>query len=185
MAVARETAECEARVALVPELVSRLTALAYDVAVEPGAGSGALYSDKDYLDAGADVTDDATETADLVVSVAPLDSSMVHRMSSGAATLSFLPAAQSLDLIVERRDRGITSFAMELLPRISRAQSMDALSSQALVAGYLRTGALLDVHGWMEFDEDQPLWHRPSALPSWRTRSGHGIDAGRYECDSH
>jgi NAD(P) transhydrogenase subunit alpha len=136
IAVAKETREGEARVALVPELVAKLTALGYDVAVEPGAGSGALYSDEAYVDAGAEVVDDVTQGADLVVSVGPLDASAVRRLASGTSTVSFLPTGQSLDLVADLRDCGVTSFAMELVPRISRAQSMDALSSQALVAGY-------------------------------------------------
>jgi H+-translocating NAD(P) transhydrogenase subunit alpha len=136
IAVARETLEGEARVALVPELVGKLTDLGYDIAVEPGAGRGALHADEEYVEAGAEVSDDAMEAADLVVSVAPLEASVVRRLSSGTATLSFLPTGQSLALVADLRDCGITSFAMELVPRISRAQSMDALSSQALVAGY-------------------------------------------------
>ncbi len=122
--------------AVVPELVGKLTALGYQVAVEPGAGEGSLHSDKEYLDAGADVTESAIEGAVLVVSVAPLDTSVVRRLDEGTATMSFLPVNQSLDLVADLRDCGVTSFAMELVPRISRAQSMDALSSQALVAGY-------------------------------------------------
>ncbi len=121
---------------MVPELVGKLTVLGYDVAVEPGAGSGALHGDEEYLHVGAQVSEDAVLDADLVVSVNPLDSFAVRRLGSGTATLSFLPTGQSLDLVADLRDLGITSFAMELVPRISRAQSMDALSSQALVAGY-------------------------------------------------
>jgi H+-translocating NAD(P) transhydrogenase subunit alpha len=136
IAVAKESVEGEARVALVPELVGKLTALGYEVAVEPGAGSGALHADEEYVDAGAVVSEDAFRDAELIVSVGPLEASDVRRLSAGTATLSFLPPAQSLDLVVDLRDCGITSFAMELVPRISRAQSMDALSSQALVAGY-------------------------------------------------
>jgi NAD(P) transhydrogenase subunit alpha len=134
--VVRETREGEARVGLVPELVSRLTGLGYTVAVEPGAGAVAQYADDAYLSAGAEVADDALRDADLVLSVQPLTTSQVRGLASGAATVSFLPPAQSLDTIAERRDLHLTSFAMELVPRISRAQSMDALSSQALVAGY-------------------------------------------------
>ena len=134
--MARETREGEARVALVPELVGKLTSLGYAVSVEPGAGHGALHSDEDYLDAGAEVHDQPWHGADVVVSVNPLDASVVRRLPQGTATVSFLPAAASLDLVADLRDCGITSFAMELVPRISRAQSMDALSSQSLVAGY-------------------------------------------------
>ncbi|GAB2758575.1 Re/Si-specific NAD(P)(+) transhydrogenase subunit alpha [Nocardioides pakistanensis] len=136
IAVAKEVREGEARVALVPELVGKLTALGYEVAVEPGAGEEALASDEEYALAGAVVSGAALEGADLVVSVQPLDPLVVRRLPRGTATLSFLPPAQSLDLVRDLRDVGVTSFAMELVPRISRAQSMDALSSQALVAGY-------------------------------------------------
>jgi NAD(P) transhydrogenase subunit alpha len=136
IAVARDTREGETRVALVPELVGKLTALGYRVAVQPGAGEGALHSDQEYADAGAEVSEDALRDAALVVSVNPLDPVTVRGLAPGTATMSFLPVNQSLDLVADLRDGGITSFAMELVPRISRAQSMDALSSQALVAGY-------------------------------------------------
>jgi H+-translocating NAD(P) transhydrogenase subunit alpha len=135
IAVVRETKEAEARVAMVPELVGRLTALGYDVAVESGAGTQAEHSDDEYVAAGAAIAD-ALRDADLILSVQPLTSPQVRQLRRGTATLSFLPPSQSHDAIVERRDLGISSYAMELVPRISRAQSMDALSSQALVAGY-------------------------------------------------
>jgi H+-translocating NAD(P) transhydrogenase subunit alpha len=121
---------------MVPDLVAKLTALGYDVAVEPQAGIQADAFDDDYERAGAVVTEDAVDGAALVVSVQPLDPSLVRRLPAGTATLSFLPAMQSLDLVADLRDCGVTSFSMELVPRISRAQSMDALSSQSLVSGY-------------------------------------------------
>jgi H+-translocating NAD(P) transhydrogenase subunit alpha len=136
IAVAAETREGETRVALVPELVGKLTGLGYDVAVEPGAGVGALHADEDYVAAGAEVVEEPWRGADVVASVNPLDSSVVRRLSAGTATVSFLPVGSSLDLVSELRDCGVTAFAMELVPRISRAQSMDALSSQSLVSGY-------------------------------------------------
>jgi NAD(P) transhydrogenase subunit alpha len=136
IAVAKESREGETRVALVPELVGKLTALGYTVVVEPGAGLGALHADEEYAAAGAEVSEAALDGAVLVVSVAPLDTARVRSLPAGTATLSFLPVNQSLDLVADLRDCGLTSFAMELVPRISRAQSMDALSSQALVAGY-------------------------------------------------
>jgi NAD(P) transhydrogenase subunit alpha len=136
IAVARETREGETRVALVPELVGKLTTLGYEVVVEPGAGDGALHDDQEYADAGATVSEDALDGASLVVSVNPLEPAVVRRLPHGTATLSFLPVNQSLELVADLRDCGVTAFAMELVPRISRAQSMDALSSQALVAGY-------------------------------------------------
>jgi H+-translocating NAD(P) transhydrogenase subunit alpha len=136
IAVAAETREGETRVALVPELVGKLTSQGYDVAVEPGAGAGALHADADYVAAGAQVVDEPWRDAAVVVSVNPLDASVVRRLPEGTATVSFLPVNASLDLVTDLRDCGITAFAMELVPRISRAQSMDALSSQSLVSGY-------------------------------------------------
>ena len=121
---------------MVPELVGKLTGLGYTVAVEPGAGLEALASDEDFARAGAEVSPDALRDADLVVSVQPLEPSVVRRLPAGTATLSFLPVNQSLDLVADLRDCGVTAFSMELVPRISRAQSMDALSSQSLVSGY-------------------------------------------------
>ena len=136
IAVAAETRTGEARVALVPELVGKLTGLGYAVAVEPGAGAGALHPDEDYVAAGAEIVDEPWQDADVVVSVNPLDASVVRRLRAGTATVSFLPVNPSHELVADLRDCGVTSFAMELVPRISRAQSMDALSSQSLVSGY-------------------------------------------------
>ena len=136
IAVARESRAGEARVAMVPELVGKLTDLGYDVLVEPDAGSHAEIADELYTEAGATVTDDALSEADVVVSVNALDRDRLGGLREGVTTISFLPVNSSHDLVTDLRDRGITSFAMELVPRISRAQSMDALSSQALVAGY-------------------------------------------------
>ncbi len=136
IAVARETREGESRVAMVPDLVGKLTDLGYEVLVEPGAGSRAEYADDLYTEAGAVVTDEALAEADVVIGVNALSSDSVRRLRDGATTLSFLPVNTSHDLVADLRDLNITAFAMELVPRISRAQSMDALSSQALVAGY-------------------------------------------------
>jgi NAD(P) transhydrogenase subunit alpha len=136
IAVARETREGEARVAMVPELVGKLTGLGYEVLVEPGAGEQAEFADEEYVEAGASISGSALSEADVVVAVQPLEDAAVGRLREGAAVISFLPVNQSQDLVVRLRDAGVTSFAMELVPRISRAQSMDALSSQALVAGY-------------------------------------------------
>ncbi|HNO39360.1 MAG TPA: NAD(P)(+) transhydrogenase (Re/Si-specific) subunit alpha, partial [Marmoricola sp.] len=136
IAVVKETREGEARVALVPELVSKLTGLGYDVSVEPGAGQAAEFSDAEYAEAGASVAADALNGADVVVAVNPLTADQIAQLRKGAATISFLPVNQSHDLVGVLKDAEVSSFAMELVPRISRAQSMDALSSQALVAGY-------------------------------------------------
>ena len=134
--MARETREGETRVALVPELVGRLVALGFEVAVEPDAGRQALADDEAYLEAGAAVDPDAVDGADVLIGVQPPSPEHVSRLRDGAATVSFLPVAQEQTLVATLRDRGVTAFAMELVPRISRAQSMDALSSQSLVSGY-------------------------------------------------
>jgi NAD(P) transhydrogenase subunit alpha len=136
IAVVRETRSGEARVAVVPSLVGKLTALGYEVAVEPGAGAPAECADADYREAGAAVDAGALDGAALVVSVQPLDAGRMAALPAGTATVSFLPVASSPEVVTAARDAGVTAFAMELIPRISRAQSMDALSSQALVAGY-------------------------------------------------
>ncbi len=132
----RETREAEARVALVPELVAKLTGLGHQVLVETGAGLGALADDAAYAEAGASVVDDPLPDAELVLSVQPLTREAARRLPAGAVTVSFLPTALEPDLVRDLRDLSVTSLAMELVPRISRAQSMDALSSQSLVAGY-------------------------------------------------
>ncbi|MGN6250693.1 MAG: Re/Si-specific NAD(P)(+) transhydrogenase subunit alpha [Marmoricola sp.] len=136
IAVARETRAGETRVAMVPDLVGKLTALGCEVVVEHGAGEHAGFDDAAYAEAGAQLSADPLGGADVVVSVRALDRDRVERLREGAATISFLPVGQSHELVGVLRERGITSFAMELVPRISRAQSMDALSSQSLVSGY-------------------------------------------------
>jgi NAD(P) transhydrogenase subunit alpha len=136
IAVAKETRDGEARVAMVPELVGKLTGLGYDVVVEPGAGTHALLSDEEYAEAGALVDEAALDDADVVVSVQPLDAGRIRRLRRGTTTISFLPVNQEQATVVDLRDAGVTAHAVELIPRISRAQSMDGLSSQALVSGY-------------------------------------------------
>ena len=121
IAVAKETRDGEARVAMVPELVGRLTGLGYEVVVEPDAGRHALLPDEEYAEAGATVDAAAVSTADVVVSVQPLGPDAVRRLRRGAATVSFLPVNQERGLVVDLRDVGATAFAMELVPRISRA----------------------------------------------------------------
>lgn len=135
--VAAETRDHEHRVALVPDLVGRLTSAGLEVAVESGAGAGALHTDAAYEAAGAAVvTGDVLAGADVVLSVNPLPPERLAALRSGVVTVSFLPATQDLDTVRAARDAGVTAFSLELVPRISRAQSMDALTSQALVAGY-------------------------------------------------
>src|SRR4051794_22459826 len=134
--VPAETREDERRVALVPEVVSRFTAAGLDVVVEAGAGRHAYLTDEDYRAAGATVADRAAcLAAEAVTTVQPLPPDDVGGLAAGTITYSFLSPSSELELVRVLRDRDVTAFAMELIPRISRAQSMDALSSQALVAG--------------------------------------------------
>ncbi|MEV4266812.1 MULTISPECIES: NAD(P) transhydrogenase subunit alpha [Kribbella] len=135
IAVVRETRPAERRVALVPEQVAKLIELGYTVAVEPAAGERALFSDDQYRDAGAEVAWGADHAATIVASVQPLERERLQRLHAGTALMSFLPTNPP-DVVRTATRAKLTAFAMELIPRISRAQSMDALSSQALVAGY-------------------------------------------------
>ncbi|MFL6022671.1 MAG: NAD(P) transhydrogenase subunit alpha [Marmoricola sp.] len=136
LVVARENRTGETRVAMVPALVGRLRSLGYEVLVEPGAGAQAGFADVEYEAAGAVVDPAAVSQADVVVGVQPLDLDGVRTLPRGAAQISFLPVADEAELVEALREAGITAFAMEQVPRISRAQSMDALTSQAMVAGY-------------------------------------------------
>lgn len=116
--------------------MSRLTDVGLDVAVEPGAGEAAGFTDEDYQNTGVTVAAGTAAGAGVVLSVQPLEVHRVGELAPNAITVSFLPAAQELDLVRALRDAGHTALALELVPRISRAQAMDALSSQAFVAGY-------------------------------------------------
>ena len=126
----------ERRVALVPDAVGKLTAEGLEVAVESGAGRYAFASDDAYRAAGAEVVDDVLPDSDVVLTVSPLTVEQAGQLRSGALTLGFLPPSAQADLGDVLRERDVLAFAMEQVPRISRAQSMDALTSQALVAGY-------------------------------------------------
>jgi NAD(P) transhydrogenase subunit alpha len=136
--VPKETAAGEHRVALVPEVVSKLKAKGLDVVVQSGAGSDALLPDGDFAAAGARVTQDATEVwgCDVVVTIAPPDAQAIRGLGSGSILVGFLAPLSSPQTTRALADAQATAFAMEAIPRISRAQSMDALSSQSNVAGY-------------------------------------------------
>jgi NAD(P) transhydrogenase subunit alpha len=135
IAVVKESQPGEARVALVPEGVAKLVALGYSVGVEVDAGLQADIANEAYTAVGA-IVGDAVGDADLVLSVQPLRVDQIRRLRAGAATVSFLPVAAAVDRVREMHRCEVTAFSLELVPRISRAQSMDALSSQSLVAGY-------------------------------------------------
>ncbi|MEY4497412.1 MAG: hypothetical protein RLZZ364_717 [Actinomycetota bacterium] len=135
--IPRETREGEKRVALVPDVVSKLTKLGYEVVVQSGAGDHSQATDALFIAAGATVSPgDVLAGADVVLSVQPLTASQMATLKKGAVTISFLSPATAADSIDAAASAGVTAFSLELVPRISRAQSMDALSSQALCAGY-------------------------------------------------
>jgi NAD(P) transhydrogenase subunit alpha len=136
--VPKETAAGEHRVALVPEVVSKLTGRELEVVVQSGAGAGALLSDAAYAEAGATVAADPSEVwrADVVVTIAPPEPEQIRALGSGSILIGFLAPLTSPATTRALSDAGATAFAMEAIPRITRAQSMDALSSQSNVAGY-------------------------------------------------
>ena len=135
--VPKEIREGEKRVALVPDVINKLTKLGYEVAIESGAGVHAQAPDDLYRSAGASVVNgDVLAGADVVLSVQPLTAGQMSTLKKGAVTISFLSPTTSGDSIEAAVKAGVTAFSLELVPRISRAQSMDALSSQALCAGY-------------------------------------------------
>lgn len=135
--IPRETREGEKRVALVPDVVSKLTKLGYEVVVQSGAGDHSQATDAIFIAAGATVSPgDVLAGADVVLSVQPLTAAQMATLKKGAVTISFLSPATAADSIDAAASAGVTAFSLELVPRISRAQSMDALSSQALCAGY-------------------------------------------------
>jgi H+-translocating NAD(P) transhydrogenase subunit alpha len=136
--VPTEIAAGERRVALVPETVGKLVKAGLEVVVEAGAGTAAGFSDQSFEAAGAQVVADAAAAyqADVVVLVQPPAPEQVARLKPGGTLVGMLQPLTSPALMGELASRGVTSFSMELIPRITRAQKMDVLSSQATVAGY-------------------------------------------------
>jgi NAD(P) transhydrogenase subunit alpha len=137
IAVPKEIKDGEKRVALVPDIISKLTKAGLEVVIESGAGVTAQASDEDFKKAGAEVkSGDVLTGADVVLSVQPLTPAQMKSLKKGAITISFLSPTGSVDSIDAAVAAGVTAFSLEMVPRISRAQSMDALTSQALCAGY-------------------------------------------------
>ena len=139
VAIPKERAPDERRVALVPDTAAKLKASALDVSVESGAGVGAYISDEAYESSGVKVVKTAEsllKDADAVLKVQAPSTDEVALLNSGSVLISFLQPATQADVVKALAKRGVTAFSLELLPRISRAQSMDALSSQASAAGY-------------------------------------------------
>ncbi len=139
--VPTETREGERRVALVPDTVTKLSALGLDVTVQSGAGVESFATDEDYQEAGATViaagdVAEAFATSEVIASVRPLDPQVGATLADGAVALSFLQPKNDTEAIAAIASAGATALSFDLVPRISRAQSMDALTSQALVTGY-------------------------------------------------
>jgi NAD(P) transhydrogenase subunit alpha len=132
--VPKESVPGERRVSIVPKVVERIVAMGLDVVIESGAGLGALISDEVYKQAGATIGD--AWSADVVVKVAPPEPVEIARLRGGAVLIGFLAPLTRPEGLEALTAAGVTGLAMESIPRISRAQSMDALSSQANVAGY-------------------------------------------------
>jgi NAD(P) transhydrogenase subunit alpha len=137
--VPKERAAGERRVALVPELAGRLAANGFEILVERGAGETASFPDAAYEAAGARVVDDVYGEADAVAKVQKPSDEEVARLREGQVLIGFLQPLTDPEGIARLAGRGVTAFAMESIPRTTRAQSMDALSSQATVSGYKAT----------------------------------------------
>ena len=147
IAIPKERRPDEARVAASPDTVKKYVSLGFDVVVETGAGDGASIPDAAFTGAGATIGADTGAVvgdADIVLCVQRPDETVIAKMKSGAVLIGSLSALTSGDDVGRYAGAGITSFALELLPRISRAQSMDILSSQSNLAGYK---AVLDAAG--------------------------------------
>jgi NAD(P) transhydrogenase subunit alpha len=160
VAVPKEVAPGERRVASVPEVVQKLVKSGVAVQVEAGAGDSSYYPDAAYGAAGASIVDRRAlfSGAGIVLSVQPPPTKDLKRLPAGAVVVGFLSPGRNLDAATALRDGKLTGFAVELIPRISRAQSMDALSSQATVAGY--RAALIGAD------------HSPKFLPMLTTAAG-------------
>ena len=142
IAAPREILNGERRIAMAPDVATRLRRLGFDIAMEAGAGAAALMRDEQFGD--VQFVDSATAlyaAADLIFKINPPTPAEVAMMKDGAMVLGGMLPWRHPDSVIAMRDRNITCWATELIPRISRAQSMDTLSSQAAVAGY--KGALI------------------------------------------
>jgi len=139
LSVPKETKAREKRVALTPDVVRELTGKGFQILVEPGAGLGSFISDQEYLEAGARIagsTEEVFSQADVVLKVNAPQAAEIALMKRGAVLISYMFAQTAPELIEACVKQGISAFSMDAIPRISRAQKMDALSSQSNLAGY-------------------------------------------------
>ena len=161
VAVLKETRPGEHRVALVIQGVQQLVKAGLEVVVEGGAGAASGISDEDYRSAGASIASSASEAlkgAGMVLHINPPTAAEAAGLESGSILVSFLNPLNNTDLVRKLQDGKVTGISMELVPRITRAQSMDALSSQATVAGYKAVLMAAD--------------HLPKFLPMFTTAAG-------------
>ncbi len=139
ISVPRETRAGEQRVALVPDMVKKLNALGVSIKIQAGAGEAAGYADSDYEAASATIEADETalyQDADIVLTVNPPPAPQINQLKNGCILMGFLNPYSDTDRFKNLQNKNISAFSMEMVPRISRAQAMDALSSQASIAGY-------------------------------------------------
>lgn len=139
IAIAKETEVGERRVALIPDIVAKLVKQGLEISVEAGAGEGSFFSNEAYAEAGAKIISDASTLwgeADVLLKVGVPKEHEINQLREGSVLISFLNPLGNPEVAQQLAHRQITAFGMELIPRTSRAQSMDALSSQAGVAGY-------------------------------------------------
>ena len=136
LGVPKETVVSERRVALVPELVPRLTKAGLEVLVQPGAGTAAGFLDQAYVEKGARIEPDIFGEASIFLKVQPPAGDEIGKLKEGATLIAFLQPYSSIREIQALAARKVTAFAMELMPRIARAQAMDALSAMSTIAGY-------------------------------------------------
>jgi NAD(P) transhydrogenase subunit alpha len=134
--IPKETVAGERRVALVPDLVARLTAVGLDVLVQPGAGEAAGFPDASYSEKGARLEADVLSKADVVLKVQPPTAAEIGRLKPDATLIGLLSPYGNAETLNALAARKVTAFSMELLPRITRAQPMDALSAMSTVSGY-------------------------------------------------
>lgn len=139
LAIPTERKAYENRVALTPEVVKELCVKGFQVSVQAGAGEKSYLADRLYTEAGASIVQDAAQlyaAADVILKVNAPEPEEISRMKRGAVLISFLYAATSPDVVKACADAGVSAFSVDAIPRISRAQKMDALSSQSNLAGY-------------------------------------------------
>ena len=164
ISVPAETWQNERRVALIPDSVQRLTKAGFDIALQSGAGAGAGYSDADYEAAGATISNDRSSllsSGDVVLRVRKPDLEEVSQLKEGALHISYLDPYNESDLVDALSSKGITAISMEMIPRTTRAQKMDALSSQANLAGYVMV-----IQAAQQLDRILPMMMTPAGTLS-------------------